>query len=414
VSRSTNEGPTGAASTVSEQPEKARQEADTRELAAAPRNRSGQRSARLAIACAIAALAVAALVLARRLTEPTPTPGPLPPAVKQKAAPSPALPPPAPIQSVEATGDGQQLVARFDVPLERALAETPASYAIEPAVKIHAAELAEDGRTVTLTTAPLEEGTTYVLSAPGVRCVPLESNRAAFRYVDDRRTLRGLLVLYRFEEGEGTVVHDLCELGEPLHLEIRDPEAVEWRRGSLVVKASTLIAAERPAAKITTACRKSNAITIEAWIRPGNTTQGGPSRIVTLSRNPLERNFTLGQEGDGYDVRLRTTATGSNGSAPSFHARHCLAPRLTHVVYTRDADGTASLYLNGSRASAGPIRGDLSNWGDGMRLGLANEVIDDRTWLGELHLVAVYGRALSAEEVARHFDAGPGGDNPPR
>ncbi len=194
MSHSTNHGPTGASSAVSERADKARQEADTRELATAPRNRSRQRSARLAIACAVAAVAVAAMVLARRLTEPTPTSGPVPPTAKQKAAPSPALPPPA----------------------------------------------------------------------------------------------------------------------------------------------------------------------------------------------------------------------------PSFHVRHCLAPRLTHVVYTRGADGTACLYLNGSAASAGPIRGDLSNWDEGMRFGLANEVSDDRTWLGELHLVAVYGRALSAEEIARHFDAGPGGDTPER
>jgi hypothetical protein len=35
--------------------------------------------------------------------------------------------------------------------------------------------------------------------------------------------------------------------------------------------------------------------------------------MVTLSRDTGERNFTLGQLGDAYEVRLRTTSTSPNG-----------------------------------------------------------------------------------------------------
>lgn len=62
--------------------------------------------------------------------------------------------------------------------------------------------------------------------------------------------------------------------------------------------------------KITDACRASNELTIEAWIRPsvgiqGATMTSGPARIVTLSRSMWEpANFTMGQWVGRLHVRL--------------------------------------------------------------------------------------------------------------
>jgi hypothetical protein len=55
------------------------------------------------------------------------------------------------------------------------------------------------------------------------------------------------------------------------------------------------------------------------------------------------------------------------------------------------------------------IPGVLDSWNDTWRLGLANELSwpsDDRGWLGNMHLVAVYDRALSDQEIATNFAAG--------
>jgi hypothetical protein len=49
----------------------------------------------------------------------------------------------------------------------------------------------------------------------------------------------------------------------------------------------------------------------------------------------------------------------------------------------------------------------LTNWDAGYRLSLANEVTENRPWLGEFHLVAVYDWALSAVEVSENYNAGP-------
>lgn len=124
------------------------------------------------------------------------------------------------------------------------------------------------------------------------------------------------VVLYDFG-GEGDRVRDVSGRGEPLDLRIADEDAVAWIPGEgLSVQRSTLIASDGPAAKVTDAIRASGEATIEAWVRPGNTTQAGPARIVTLSRDTGQRNFTLGQDRQGYLVRFRTTATSPNGEPP--------------------------------------------------------------------------------------------------
>lgn len=107
------------------------------------------------------------------------------------------------------------------------------------------------------------------------------------------------------------------------------------------------------ATKIINAVTASNAITVEAWVQPANITQDGPSRIVTLSQDTLNRNFTMAQGGSGadppdvFDFRLRTTTTSNNG-IPSIRTPSGTATTmLTHVVYTRDAAGSANIYVNG-------------------------------------------------------------------
>ena len=78
----------------------------------------------------------------------------------------------------------------------------------------------------------------------------------------------------------------------------------------------------------------------------------------------------------------------------------------THLVYTRAQDGTARLYMNGEAVEQGTIGGDLASWNAGMRLALASELTGERPWLGVFHDIAVYDRALTAEEVAAHTAAG--------
>ncbi|MAD80091.1 MAG: hypothetical protein CMJ50_04500 [Planctomycetaceae bacterium] len=183
-------------------------------------------------------------------------------------------------------------------------------------------------------------------------------------------------------------------------------KSVRRSKGSLEVRGQTLIRSERPAAKIIQSIRRSGEITIEAWVRPAKSNQTGPARIVTLSKNGSERNFTLGQDGDKFDVRFRTTETSKNGIPSLGSSNKSLTTKLMHVVYTRDRAGRTRIYLNGKQRAEGRISGGTSNWDGSFRLAIGNEHSRDRQWLGSYHLVAVYNRDLMPKEVEQNFKAG--------
>ncbi|MBX7250417.1 MAG: right-handed parallel beta-helix repeat-containing protein [Candidatus Promineofilum sp.] len=231
------------------------------------------------------------------------------------------------------------------------------------------------------------------------------------------RVTKDLQALYDFKEGQGQQVRDVGSVGEPLHLRIVDAANVSWQSDGLRVTAPTLITSERPARKVIDACRASKEVTLEVWIQPANVSQDGPARIVSISASKTERNVTLGQglygnyAPDVYMTRLRATSTSTNGLPAVVSPAGTATTELTHVVYTRRADGRATLYVNGQDRGVLNIEGDLSNWDDRMPLLLANELSNDRPWLGVFRLTAVYSRALAAAEVVHNYEAGAGGES---
>ncbi|MFW6171814.1 MAG: LamG-like jellyroll fold domain-containing protein, partial [Planctomycetota bacterium] len=125
--------------------------------------------------------------------------------------------------------------------------------------------------------------------------------------------LDGLQARYAFDEGRGAVVHDVSGQEQALDMQIEDTGAVSWSDDGLELTDSVLVATEEPAKRLAAAMQNTNAITVEAWLTPAAEIQSGPARIVTLSQDHVNRNFTLGQEEDAYEMRLRTTETSDNG-----------------------------------------------------------------------------------------------------
>ncbi|QDV88931.1 DUF1592 domain-containing protein [Stieleria magnilauensis] len=220
------------------------------------------------------------------------------------------------------------------------------------------------------------------------------------------RVERGLLVRYDFSENDGQTIVDRSGVGKPLNLEIDRSSRVQRSDGSLVVESSSSIASTQPATKIIDAVKKSNAISVEVWLKPANRSQSGPARIVSISADTSQRNLTLGQDKDFYDIRLRATGSDNNGLPSTSSPKRSLHTKLTHVVFTREAGGKTTIYLDGKRVAGKTVKGNFRNWDHRQRLYLANEATKDRPWLGELHLVAVYDRALSDKDVRQNFAAG--------
>jgi len=226
------------------------------------------------------------------------------------------------------------------------------------------------------------------------------------------RVTDGQLVLYTFEEAGGDTVFDRSGTESPADLVIEDTSAVTWSDGALTVDGSTVISTSDPPSKVIDAARASNAFTIEAWIEPANTSQTGPARILTLSSGPFARNFLLGQgvfggASDVFDVRFRSTGTDANGQPSLTSPEGSLETLASHVVFTRRPSGTTSIFVDGVEVARGTNPGDLSNWDETFRLALGNELSGDRPWSGTFDLVALFGRALSSEEVVQNFAAGP-------
>ena len=221
------------------------------------------------------------------------------------------------------------------------------------------------------------------------------------------RDARGLLVLYTFRQSQENTIPDVSGVEPKVDLVIENGKNATIQNGVLKINGSVSIHSQNNASALTKAISQTNEVTVEAWIQSENLAQAGPARIVTISKNPNERNLTLGQEGDHFDVRLRTTRTSTNGLPSLSSAKKTVEKKLQHVVYTRDRFGTAKLLIDGRLVEEKKVPGDLRNWNGSYQLGLANEHGGDRVWKGSLHLVAMFNRSLSFENVQQHYRAGP-------
>ncbi len=320
------------------------------------------------------------------------------------------------IASVTALDDTTVRV-EFSDAVDEASAEVAGHYAIDHGVAVQAAVLQPDGRSVRLTTTALEPAVLYTLMVSGVfdaggEPVPPNTTATFVYHVGDRIT-SGLAVLYEFEEGAGDVVYDVSGVGEPLNLVIADPNCAAWTARGLVLESATIVSSLVPATKVISACMQTHALTIEAWIAPALAGHGGPAPRGTGSGNIAARNFTLGHGSDSgaattqFDVRLRTTLTGLNGTPSVTTPTGIADTELMHVVYTRAADGTVRIYKNAGEVLTATVGGWFTGWNSTHLLALGNEITGARPWLGEYRLVAIYSRALTPAEVLQNYTAGP-------
>jgi len=220
------------------------------------------------------------------------------------------------------------------------------------------------------------------------------------------RVTAGLQAIYLFNEGSGSTIYDQSLLGG-LDLQVEDPASVQWMpTGGLNVTAPTLLATVGPADRLGNSCMASNAVTVEAWVRPAAVNQSGPARIVTLSDGNNSRNFTLAQDNLLLDVRARTTDTDDSGGTTVSDVT-AFGANVVHLAYTRSGvDDEAQLWVDGQLAGTETLAGSFSNWDMTYRLGVANELNGERPWRGEIYLVAVYCRSLSPGEIWQNYKAG--------
>ncbi|MFK8025406.1 MAG: PKD domain-containing protein [Ilumatobacter sp.] len=229
------------------------------------------------------------------------------------------------------------------------------------------------------------------------------------------RETNGLRALYDFSAAGG-VVPDVSGVGEPLDLVIDDPDAITWLPGGGIrLDQPNLLVSAGPASKVNDAVIASSEITMEAWIDPAVTVPDEPGRIVTISPSDAIRNASISQGSIGVGTdQLEARIVSANSTEQGYPAAESpegsLGEDLVHVVFSRDADGLQTIWLDGQVADQAFVGGDLGPWDPTYPIAIGSDPDGLRQWFGDFHLVAIYDRAFTQREVCRNMAAGPGRD----
>jgi hypothetical protein len=232
----------------------------------------------------------------------------------------------------------------------------------------------------------------------------LSSNVEAARITD------GLVALYDLNEGSGTTLHDTSGFGAPLNLTAIAGHAGtrwNWIPGGIEIMEATSIESATAATKIADQLMSTDAITIEAWVQSSGPqgTNANPAEIVDMASGGFD-NFSL------FQIHSSDPQIGNAfGGHANFTDNRLIAPnsvtfQLQHVVYTRSGTPRRqNLFIDNDQKASGSTGGSF--FLDPYPLSLANRVGADHPWLGQIHLVAIYDRVLSAAEIDQNFRAGP-------
>jgi hypothetical protein len=93
--------------------------------------------------------------------------------------------------------------------------------------------------------------------------------------------------------------------------------------------------------------KKASQFSLGIRIASEETNQRGPARVVSLSVDPMQRNFTLGQEASDLIVRLRTPFTGGNGVEPGLRVPGIFSNNETKYIVVTYNGIDLLVYENG-------------------------------------------------------------------
>ncbi len=235
------------------------------------------------------------------------------------------------------------------------------------------------------------------------------------------RVDENLIALYKFDDGEGdTLINDSSGVGSAADLQLQGTEGIDyrWLGGwgiEFLTSQGRALATPQASAKLHDMITTSGEYTLEAWLIPGNVTQGAddPSAIISYSAgNNTERNFTLRQRLYNYDYLNRSSETNGNGeqALATLDDDEAVQTTLQHVVATFDPTNGRRLYVNGElKASLAAEAGaHLADWDDSFALMLGNEASGSQPWSGSIRFLGIHSRALTPEQIGFNFDAGVG------
>lgn len=262
-------------------------------------------------------------------------------------------------------------------------------------------EGATDSVLVVENVSPTENGTVYSCEVSNYAGMVESESADLFVTGINSRVTNGLQVLYNFNEGSGSVIFDQSGNGEPQNLKIYKSNKIIWTPKALEIKDSSLINSEIPPSRLYNSIIDNNEFTIEAWINTKYISDTSESKIITFSNN-AGNNFSLLQNSDNYEVRVRTTETNDYGEPSLFSKTKAVSKELIHLTFTV-SNSSVKMYFNGILDTMKNIEGTFANWDSTYLFGIGNELNLDQSWIGRYYLVGIYNRELSKNEIVHNY-----------
>jgi hypothetical protein len=221
-----------------------------------------------------------------------------------------------------------------------------------------------------------------------------------------------LIGLWTLAENGGTTVGDTSGVTPAVSPVIASLADVVWAPETLSVAAPVDINTGFARNRLIEAIKLTSQVTLEAWVTPASgaqqgTTAGHPARIATITVSNIAGHYlTLGQLDTAWVAQVKTMAAGVDAhGGPNLTNGTVATTRPTHLVVTADATHRR-LYVDGVMVEDN-LGGSLGFWDPMRTFELGGDPGRRNTWLGTLHLVALYDQALTPEQVAQNLAAGP-------
>ena len=221
----------------------------------------------------------------------------------------------------------------------------------------------------------------------------------------------GALAYWRFEEQQDGLLSNCVSSGHNL-LIVGNPQVVEQEENSAIqfgfgVMAGSLVSVE----PLDELC--GDEYSIEFWLKPAHFHNGAIINLVT--KDPASSSMKhglllelfgpfLANESRSNAVRfLHRSPSGVGGGAECFSSSNYLVRRWQHVVATKQKSELL-LYINGEVTAIGEDDTRLSP-GHLLLVGQLYPSERMRPFVGQLDELAMYDRALTGDEVRRHYQA---------
>ena len=218
----------------------------------------------------------------------------------------------------------------------------------------------------------------------------------------------GMVSYWKFDEGSGATAYDT--LGTNNGTLVNGPV---WTTGK-INNGLSLSNNQYVTVPHNSALEITGNLTIEMWVKPNSLTCSGADPAYALlskrtANNAVPYEFMIGCNG-----KLRFHYYGTNIQWPNFESTGTLVVgSWQHVVVTRSfsgTDATVTFYINGVvsgssvQATGAALPSSQAVWisRDGYNSSYTNE----GTYSGLMDEVAIYNRALTAEEIQQHYQNG--------